>query len=121
VYDQKDADSLFASLPLLRQLLPLPMEQLLPAGALKLKVEMSLQQQEEHSKSEGTKWLSSGELDLMPSILLCNGRYEDAAYLLPIKAGQAMRLGFEAHKTLKAMVELKADNESILDKATWKN
>ncbi len=74
MHDQKDADSLFASLPLLHQLLPQPFEQLLPAGSLKLKVEMSLKQQEEYTKSEGTKWLSSGELDLMLSILLCNGR-----------------------------------------------
>ncbi len=83
MYDQKNADSLFTSLPLLRQLLPLPFEQLLPAGALKLKGEMTLQQREEHAKSEGTKWLSTGELDLMLSILLCDERYEDAAYIHP--------------------------------------
>ncbi len=117
VYDQKDADSLFTSLPLLRQLLPLPFEQLLPAGALKLKGEMSLQQREEHTKSGGTKWLSTGELDLMLSILLCDGRYEDAAYILPTSNGHALRLGFEALKTLKAMLQLTADNESVLDKA----
>ncbi len=44
MYDQKDADGLFTSLPLLRQLLPFPLERILPAGALKLKGEMSLQQ-----------------------------------------------------------------------------
>jgi hypothetical protein len=117
VYDQKDADSLFTSLPLLRQLLPLPFEQLLPAGALELKGEMSLQQREEHTKSEETKWLSTGELDLMLSILLCDGRYEDATYILPTSDGQALRLGFEALKTLKPMLQLTADNESVLDKA----
>ena len=102
VYDQKDADSLFTSLPLLRKLLSLPFEQLLPAGALKLKGEMSLHQREEHTKSEGTQWLSTGELDLTLSLLLCDGRYEDAAYILLTSGGHALRLGFEALKTLKA-------------------
>jgi hypothetical protein len=54
---------------------------------------MTLQQQEELTKSEGTKWLSNGELNLMLSIFLCNGRYEDAAYILPTTDGQALRLG----------------------------
>ena len=65
MYDHKNADSLFASLRLLRQLLPLPFEQLLPSGALKLIGEMSLRQQEEHTKSEG---LLTGELDFMLSM-----------------------------------------------------
>jgi hypothetical protein len=111
VYDQKDDDSLFASLPLLRQLVPLPFEQLLPAAAHKLKGEMSLQQQEKHIKSEGSKWLLTGELDLMLFILLCDGRYEDAAYIHPTTDGHEL-------KTLKSMLQLKADNESVLDKTS---
>ena len=113
VYDQKDADGLLASLPLLRQLLPLPFEQLLPAGALTLKGKMTLKRREEHTKSDGTKWISTGELDLMLSILLCDGRYEDAAFILPTKSGHALQLGFEALKMLKAMLQLKADNASL--------
>ncbi len=99
VYDQKDAYGLLASLPLLCQLLPLPFEQLLPAGAITLKGEMALKRREEHTKSGETKWISTGELDLMLSILLCDGRYEDAAFILPTKFGHALQLGFDALKT----------------------
>jgi alpha-N-acetylglucosamine transferase len=53
----------------------------------------------------------------MLSILLCNGRNEVAAYILPTTDGYALRLGFEALKSLKAMLQLKADNESVLDEA----
>jgi hypothetical protein len=62
---------------------------------------MTLKRREEHTKSDGTKWISTGELDLMLSILLCNGRYEDAAFILPTKSGHALQLGFEALKMLK--------------------
>ena len=80
--------------------------------------EMSLQQQEEHFKSEAAKWLSTGKLDLTLSIFLCNGRYEVAAYILPTKSVHALRLGFEALKALKGMLQLKANIASVLDK-TW--
>ncbi len=120
VYDQKDADGLLASL-LLCQLLPLPFEQLLPAGALTLKGEKTLKRREEHTKSGGTKWISTGELDLMLSILLCDGSYEDAAFILPTKFGHALQLGFDALKTLKAMLQLKADDASALDETDMEN
>jgi hypothetical protein len=50
LHDQKFAHNLFASIPF---------EQLLPTKALKVTSEMTLNRQEEHSKSEGSKWLSN--------------------------------------------------------------
>jgi hypothetical protein len=70
------------------------LDPLLPADSLKLKGEMALACRKQHSKDKGTKWLSTGEVHLMILILLCDGRYEDAAFTLPVHSGNTLKLGF---------------------------
>jgi hypothetical protein len=113
VYDQKDADSLFASLPLLRKLFPSPLQQLLPAAALRHKGEMTLENRVKHTEDQGMKWMATGELDLMLSILTCDGRYEDAAFILPVNTCEALRLGFGAFYRYTARLRLKKANETM--------
>jgi hypothetical protein len=81
-YLPKDFHDTFLGLPLLQNLLPNKREfsTLLPAASLPIKGEISLLNCIEHSKAKGTKWMASGEMDLMLSILSSDGRYEDLAY-----------------------------------------
>ncbi|KAI2501078.1 hypothetical protein MHU86_13369 [Fragilaria crotonensis] len=116
VYDRKDADNLFMSLPLLRKLLPGPLEPLLPANSLFLKGEMTLVRRKQHSESEGTQWFSSGEINLMLSILTCDGRYEDATFILSVYFGSVLKKGFAAHASYKALLQLEKDNASMDEK-----
>ena len=71
----------------MRKLFPGSLDPLLPADLLKRKGEITLARRKQHSKDKGTKWLSTGEVNLMLSILLCDGRYEDAALILPVYSG----------------------------------
>ncbi|KAI2499609.1 hypothetical protein MHU86_14904 [Fragilaria crotonensis] len=116
VYDRKDADNLFMSLPLLRKLLPGPLDPLLPANSLFLKGEMTLVRRKQHSESEGTQWFSSGEINLMLSILTCDGRYEDATFILSVYFGSVLKKGFAAHASYKALLQLEKDNASMDEK-----
>jgi hypothetical protein len=92
VYEKKDVKNLFVSLPLMQKLFPGPLDPLLPADSAKLKGEMTLACRKQHSKDKGTKRLSTGEVNLMLSILLCDGRYEDAAFILPVHSGNSLKL-----------------------------
>jgi hypothetical protein len=113
VYAQKDAESLFASLPLICKLFPLPLEPLLPADSLKLKGEMTLARRKQHTSDRGMKWFSTGEIDLMLSILSLDGRYEDAAFILPVHSSNTIKSGFSAHARLKALLQLEKDNAAM--------
>jgi hypothetical protein len=113
VYGQKDATSLYTSLPLLRKLFPNPLEPLLPAASLKDKGEMTLAQRKQHTEMAGTKWFLRGELDLMISILACDGRYEDAAFILPVSSSNILKDGVRAHARYKALLKLEKDYASM--------
>ncbi len=84
-YLPKDFHDAFLGLPLLQNLLPKKSKfcTLLPAASLPMKGEISLLNRIKHSKANGTKWMASGEMDLMLPILSSDGRYEDLAYILP--------------------------------------
>jgi hypothetical protein len=112
-YGQKDVANSFTSLPLLRKLFPNPLEPLLPAALLKNKGEMSLAQRKQHTEKAGTEWFSTGELDLMLSILACDGRYEDAAFIMPVSFSNILKDGVFAHARYKALLKLEKDNASM--------
>ena len=116
MYEQKDANNLFTSLPLLRKLFPLPLEPLLPADSLHLTGEMLLSHRIKHTEMQGFEWFETGEIDLMLSILLCDGRYEDAAFILPVKFSTTLKIGCRAHEQYKAMLQLEKDNASMDEK-----
>ena len=85
----------------------------MPADTLKLKGEMTLARRKQHTEANGTKWFSTGEVDLMLSILFCDGRYEDAAFVLPVHASNTIKSGFAAHARLKALLQLEKDNAEM--------
>ncbi len=84
-YLPKDFHDAFLGLPLLQNLLPKKSEftTLLPDASLPIKGEISLLNCIEHSKAKGTKWMVSGEMDLMLSILSSDGRYEQLRMVFP--------------------------------------
>jgi hypothetical protein len=86
---------------------------LLPADTLKLKGEMTLARRKQHTEANGTKWFSTREIDLMLSILSCDGRYEDVAFMLPVHASNTIKSGFAAHARLKALLQLEKDNAEM--------
>ena len=65
---------------------------------------------------QGFEWFETGEIDLMLSILLCDGRYEDAAFILPVKFSTTLKIGCRAHEQYKAMLQLEKDNASMDEK-----
>jgi hypothetical protein len=79
--------NLFTLLPLLQKLFPNPLEPLLPAASLKNKGEMSLAQRKQHTEKAGTEWFSTGELDLMLSILASDVQEDSFSSSLPCDLG----------------------------------
>jgi hypothetical protein len=93
------------------------LEPLLPAALLKNIGEMSLAQRKQHPPEKaGTEWFLTGELDLMLSILVCDGRYEDAAFILPVSFSNILKDGVFAHARYKALLKLERDNASMDEK-----
>jgi hypothetical protein len=86
---------------------------LLPASSLPIKGEISLINRIEHSKSKGTKWMASGEMDLMLSILSSDGRYEDLAYILPYTDSATVRTCYAKHRSYQDLVNLMNENQHI--------
>ncbi len=106
-------EPLLPSLPLLQKLFPNPLEPLLPAASLKNKGEMTLAQRKQHTEKAGSEWFSTGELDLMLSIFACDGRYEDAVFILPVSVSNILKDGVFAHAQYKALLKLEKDNASM--------
>ncbi len=79
--------NLFTLLPLLQKLFPNPLEPLLPAASLKNKGKKSLAQRKQHTEKAGTEWFSTGELDLMLSILASDVQEDSFSSLLPCDLG----------------------------------
>ena len=78
-----------------------------------MKGEMSFLNRLEHSEKAGKKWMGSGEIDLMLSILACDGRYEDVAFILPVTRSVTLRDACEAylvHQKLEALIK---ENEQM--------
>ena len=116
-YTLRDIHEARTGLPLIKLLLPneSALHSLLPAHALPVKGEMSFLNRHLHSKSGGTKWLATGELDLMLSILSFDGRYEDIAFILPITYSEEIRIACKAyyvHQKLNALMKKNANMPS---------
>ncbi len=105
----------FLGLPLLQSFLPKKSEfsTLLPAASLPIKGEISLINLIEHSKAKGTKWMASGEMDLMLSILSCDGRYEDLAYILPYTLSATVCTCYEKHRVFEEVVNFMNNNKQM--------
>ncbi len=99
-YLPKDFHDAFLGLPLLQNLLPKKSKfsTLLPAASLSIKGEISLLHRIEHSKAKGTKWMASGEMDLMLSILSSDRHYEDLAYILPYTFSATVCACYQKHR-----------------------
>jgi hypothetical protein len=114
-YLPKDFHDAFLGLPLLQNLLPKKSEftTLLPPASLPIKGEISLLNRIEHSKAKGTKWMASGEMDLMLSILSSDGRYEDLAYILPYTLSATVRACYQKHCLYQEVVNLLNENKQV--------
>ena len=74
---------LFVGLPLMKALLPPPYASVPPLTTMFVKGEVLIERRHLHTEAHGVKWMSSGELDLMAVILLCNGQYQDLCFVMP--------------------------------------
>ena len=107
--------TIFLCLFLLQSFLPKKNEfsTLLPAASLPIKGEISLLNRIEHSKAKGTKWMASGEMDLMLSILSCDDRHEDLACILPWTLSVSVCTCFQKHCIYEEVVNFMNDNKGL--------
>jgi hypothetical protein len=115
VYTLKDIHDAREGLPLIKELLPNESAQLslLLAHALPVKGEMTFLNRHLHSQSAGRKWLATGELDLMLSIMSFDGRYEDISFILPVTYSEEIRIAFNAFMVHQKLIALTSENEEL--------
>jgi hypothetical protein len=114
-YLPKDFHDAFLGLPLLQSLRPKKSEftTLLTTVLLPIKGEISLLKGIEHSRAKGTKWMASGEMDLMLPILSCDGHYEDLAYILPYTLSATVCTCYQKHRAYEKVVNLMNNNKEL--------
>jgi hypothetical protein len=112
-YTPKDLHDAFLGLPLLQDLKPELKEfsTLLPAASLPIKGELLLGHRIEHSKAKGTRWMATGEQDLVLSILSSDGRYEDLAFILSHTDSVKVRECHNLHSRYQQMLNFIAVHE----------
>ena len=111
----KDLTDAFVSFPLLRELYPEKPDRtfLLPAESLPVKGEVSFLTRIKHTEQMGKKWLATGEMDFMLSILSSDGRYEDIAFILPLSYSEDVRIACEAYCKHQAMLDHIDKNDKL--------
>ena len=96
-YANKLLTQWFDDLPLLRQLIPPTYSDSPPLSRLLVRGEITFESRVEHSKDKGSKWLSTGEIDLLMSTIAWDGRYDDYCYILSCSDMMYVQLAFEAY------------------------
>ena len=91
----------FEKLPLMKNLLPSPYQTVIPRTSLVVRGEMLLVNRSEHTKNEGKGWMATGEIDLMISILMFDGRYQDSCFVMPCGQCDNLSMCFGHFKTYK--------------------
>jgi len=81
---RKDLERAYAGLDFLNNLLPLPMEVLLGPNKMHLTGEVKAWERLRHSKSHGTSWMTTGQIEMMAALLMKDGRYEAYASILSL-------------------------------------
>ena len=108
---------LFTAHPFIKWLLPAPLQNLLPYSACHLGGVMKLSQRIEHSNANGTAWMASGELDLLLSTILIDGRYQNFSFILPCWNSRDIKLGFEAYVKYQDALQYWRENKDKMTKA----
>ena len=62
---------------------------------------MLLVNRSEHTTKEGKGWMATGEIDLMISILMFDGRYQDSCFVMPCGHCDNLSMCFDHFKTYK--------------------
>ena len=75
---------LVIGLPLIKALFKEDFCNSLPGDALQIKGDMLVMRWLLHSIEEGTAWMITSKMNLMMSVLLVDGRYEERVFIVPI-------------------------------------
>jgi hypothetical protein len=90
-----DLEEAYAGLEFLNNLLPPPLGLLLSPNEMRGSGEIVSHERLHHSKSGGRTWMSTGELQMMTSLLMKDGRYEASATILSFPDMQLIQACFE--------------------------
>ena len=94
----RDMSDVFIGLDLLENLLPLPINPVLPPGSIHVRGEMLMKSRRDHGIMKGKGWMSTGELDLLTSLVMRDGRYDDSVAIVPFAYVNSIAMAFEAYK-----------------------
>ena len=87
----------FEDLPLLRQLVPPTYSDSPPLSRLLVKGEITFEGRQDHSTQAGSKWLTTGEIDLLLSTITWDGRYDDYCFIVSCSDMMYLQMAFKAY------------------------
>ena len=82
---------------------------------------MKLSQRIEHSSTEGTAWMASGELDLLLSTIMIDGRYQNFSFVLPCWSSLDIKNGFEAYVKYQDALQYSRDHADVMTRVELDN
>ena len=107
-----DIASTWKGMHYLNNLLPDKGFPLLPPSSLKSKGFLSSERRQTHADSHGKTWIISSELELMITLLMRDGRYDENATILSTFYVNYIELAFEDHLMLTEMTKMAIDWKS---------
>ena len=93
-------------LPLIQQLLPPPYQTVIPRTTSFVRGEMLLFNRSEHTKKAGEGWMATSEIDLMISILMFDGRYQNSCFVMPCGFCDTLAICFDYFKKYQEACEI---------------
>jgi hypothetical protein len=66
-----------------------------------------MENRKNHGRMKGIAWMSTGKLEMMTALLMCDGRYDDAVAIVPFSQVNAIGKAFEAHKKAALVQQFK--------------
>jgi hypothetical protein len=98
-----------------------PLQALLPYSSCHLGGLMKLSQRIEHSNLEATSWMASGELDLLLSTIMIDGRYQNFSFVLPCWNSRDIKLGFQAYVKYQDALQYSRDHKDDMTRVELDN
>ena len=117
----EDVQQCFVGLDLLDQIIPTTDGKLLPPGALRFSGELTAKQRKDHSKKNGTAWLTTGQIELMHALIFRDGRYDNSVFVMRMSFMSYVHNGYITQNRVTSMLKMKeglpADMvEAVLEK-----
>jgi hypothetical protein len=100
-------DKVVSGLHMVENLLPGHLSPLLPPGSIHLHGEILMENRKNHGRMKGTAWMSTGKLETMTALLMCDGRYDDTVAIVAFSQVNAIGKAFEAHKKAALVQQFK--------------